>query len=197
MPIFNISTESCLGYTHYGDVTVNGKGTVELTDEQVQTIITLIRENGGETDIDALNLKESCPEIYDVLYEAFSDVAWKAAYNHWVIEGYDCNYYDTPLGESIAICEESYGFEYDGPEEKEDEKEEDVEEDDEDIDDEDIDDDKADAFFAWVEEYRKTLDEDEEAEFLAHAFCLEPEVDTPEFEVVIPEEIIKMSLESQ
>ena len=125
MPIFNISTESCLGYTHYGDVTVNGKGTVELTDEQVQTLITLIRENGGETDIDALNLKESCPEIYDVLYEAFSDVAWKAAYNHWVIEGYDCNYYDTPLGESIAICEESYGFEYDGQKEKEVEIEED------------------------------------------------------------------------
>ena len=48
MPYFTIDFETVLGISHSGEVTAEGEGTVELTDEEVQQLIDLIRENGGE-----------------------------------------------------------------------------------------------------------------------------------------------------
>ena len=51
MPSFSIDTESLLGISHSGEVTIKGTGTVELTDGQVRNLIDLIRKNGGVTDV--------------------------------------------------------------------------------------------------------------------------------------------------
>ena len=168
-----------------------GEGTVELSDEEVQQLIDLIRENGGETDVDKLNLQEKYPEIYETLDEAYRETAMQAEYNHWVIEGYENGWYETDLKEMVKKCEEEYGFhfEYD-PKDYMDEEGTEV---DEDL----LYDDLQDAFYEWVSKYRGPLDEQEDAEFLSDVFCLEPEVDDVDYDVKIPPAIIKMANEGQ
>ena len=58
MLTFSTDTEISLGISHSGEVTADGTGTVELTDEEVQQLIDLIRENGGETNVEILELEE-------------------------------------------------------------------------------------------------------------------------------------------
>ena len=87
MPIFNILTNSPLGVSHSGEVTVSGEDSVHLTDEEVQQLIDLIRENGGETNVEKLNLEERYPEIYERLDEVYHDAASSAAFREWVIGG--------------------------------------------------------------------------------------------------------------
>lgn len=187
MPTINILTENSLGFSHSGEVIAYGEGVIELTDEQVQQLVSLIRENNGETDVKKLQLEEKFPEIYEILEEAFREVARNAEYNHWVIEGYENGWYDVDTEEMITKCEEKYGFkfEYDT---------EDYLDDDGNIDEDMLYDAKADAFFEWVEEHRIGLSEDDEVAFLSDVFGLEPDVDDVYYEVEIPADIVKMAL---
>ena len=89
MPTFKINTEQSLGFTHYGEVTVEGSGEVELTDEEVRQLIDLIRDNNGETDVEKLGLKEKFPDLYEKLDDAYSDVAIDALWRFHVIDGYE------------------------------------------------------------------------------------------------------------
>ncbi len=191
MPIFSIETETILGISHSGEVTAEGEGTVELTDEEVQQLIDLIRENGGETNVEKLHLEEKYPEIYEMLDEAYRETARQAEYNHWVIEGYENGWYETELEEMVKKCEEKYGFhfEYD-PKDYMDEEGTEV---DEDL----LYDDLQDAFYEWVSKYRGPLDEQEDADFLSDVFCLEPNVDDVDYDVQIPPAIIKMAKDGQ
>ncbi len=199
MPIFNIFIERSLGFSHSGEVCVSGDGSVELTDEEVKQLIELIREKGGVTDVDELVLEERYPENYKKLDDACYEIAYKAEYNHWVIEGYENGWYEVDYDEAISECEEWYGFKYifdlykfleDHPGYEADEvKSED------DIDEDDLSDAKTDVFFKWVEKYRGTLDEDAEASFLSEVFKLEPEIDGVDYDVEIPVDIIKMATE--
>ena len=191
MPIFSIDTETVLGISHSGEVIAEGEGTVELTDEEVQQLIDLIRENGGETDVDKLNLQEKYPEIYETLDEAYRETAMEAEYNHWVIEGYENGWYETELDEMVKKCEEKYGFhfEYD-PKDYLNKEGTDIYED-------RLYDDLQDAFYEWVDNYRGPLDEQEDAAFLSDVFCLEPEVDDVDYDVKIPPAIIKMAKDGQ
>ena len=180
-----------MGYSHSGSVMAYGTGSVELTDEQLQQLVTLIRENGGETDVEVLGLEEKYPEIYAVLDEAYHDAAWRTAYNHWVIAGYENGWCDD-LDEVIEKCEEEYGFKFEFDEDAF--REENGYDPDEEIDEDDIEDAKSDAFNEWVEEYRAELgDEDKEVRFLSDVFGIEPEMDGVDYEVEIPEEIVKMA----
>lgn len=70
MALCDIETEQSLGMSHYGPVSAEGVGTVELADEEVQTLIQLIREK-GTTDVEQLGIKEIHPEIYEKLRKAF------------------------------------------------------------------------------------------------------------------------------
>ena len=47
MPAFNIYNEHSLGFSHSGEARVEGQGTAELTDEEVQKLVDLICENNG------------------------------------------------------------------------------------------------------------------------------------------------------
>lgn len=198
MPTFNIYNEHSLGFTHYGEVRVEGQGTVELTDEEVQKLVDLICENNGCTDIKELKLEERYPDIYETLREAHHDVAYRAEYNHWVIEGYENGYYEIDDEDPIEKCEREYGFQYTFDLEKyveehgyDPEEVKSIE----DIDEYELEDDKLNAFDNWVEEYRKTLNEDEDADFLAYVFEINVEVDNVDYEVEIPNEIVRMAEE--
>lgn len=45
-------------------------GEVELDDEQAGNLIRLIMFNGGDTDVESIGLKETFPDIYDILDKA-------------------------------------------------------------------------------------------------------------------------------
>lgn len=190
MPVFNINTEIFLGISHYGEEYAYGEGSVELTDEEVQQLVDFIRENGGETDVEALKLKEKLPDIYECLDEAYREAAFDAAYCHWVVEGYENGWYEVSTDEAIEKCKK-YGFKFEY-------KEEDYyDEDLEDIDEDALDEARSEAFSTWVENYRAGLSSGEEATFLSDVFELEPEIDSVDYEVVIPEEITKLALSNQ
>lgn len=191
MPFFSVYSEIVLDISNSGEVTAEGEGTVKLPDEEVQQFIDLIRDNGGETNVDKLNLEEKYPEIYETLDEAYRETAMQAEYNHWVIEGYENGWYETDLKEMVKKCEEEYGFhfEYDPKDYMGEEGTE--------VDEDLLYDDLQDAFYEWVSKYRGPLDEQEDAEFLSDVFCLEPEVDDVDYVVEIPPAIIKMAKEGQ
>jgi hypothetical protein len=63
MAKYRIECEQCLGISHSGAVYTDGEGTVELTDEEVATLIQLIRQK-KTTSVSKLNLKTSHPELY-------------------------------------------------------------------------------------------------------------------------------------
>ena len=191
MPIFHFSVEQFMGYSHSGSVMAYGTGTVELTDEQLQRLVALIREHGGETHVETLGLKDKYPDIYDVLDEACHDAAWRTAYNHWVIAGYENGWCDDP-DDVIEKCEEEYGFKFEFDENAF--REENGYDPDEEIDEDEIEDARNDAFYEWVEAHRAELgDEDKEVQFLSDVFDIEPEMDGVDYEVEIPEEIVELA----
>ena len=55
MALYSIESEQCLGMSHHGAVTVNGESAVELSDEEVDILVKLIKEK-GTTDVEALDL---------------------------------------------------------------------------------------------------------------------------------------------
>lgn len=63
MAKYRIECEQCLGISHSGAVYTDGEGTIELTDEEVATLIQLIRQK-KTTSVSKLNLKTSHPELY-------------------------------------------------------------------------------------------------------------------------------------
>lgn len=200
MPTFSIDTEIILGISHSGEVTTEGEGTVELTDEEVQQLIDLIRENGGETNVEKLNLKEKYPEIYEILDEAYHDAASSAAFREWAIEGYECDYFNEPDDFKEAI--EAAGlFTFEPSAEQVEQFREDygLEEDDE-IDPEKLneyfEDEKWDALYDCVNKYYNSLDEDGKMDFLEQFYgeaLNDWDSSGVDYDVIIPPAIIKMA----
>lgn len=193
MPTFSIYSETVLGISHSGVEATAGEGTVELTDEEVQQIIDLIRENGGETDVEKLKLQEKYPDIYSALDEAYYELARHAEYIHWVNEGYDNGWYELSTDEIIERCEGfGFKFEYNPKDYLLDEEEDEIDED-------ALEEAKSDALYKWVDEYRSELNDYDQALFLAEAFDLEPNdyAFNMDYAVEIPDEIIAMAKDGQ
>lgn len=190
MPVFNIFVEQSLGISHSGEVMAYGDGTVELTDDQVQLLVALIREHGGETNVEALQLQNVYPEIYQILDDAYREAAMHAEYNHWVIEGYENGWYEEP-DDAVEKCQDKYGFKYEFDEVKF--REENGMEPEEEIPEEWIDEVQVDAFSDWVAKYRAKLTDEEEVSFLSDVFGIYPDVDDVDYVVEIPEEIIDLA----
>ena len=66
MALYSIESEQCLGMSHSGAVTVNGESAVELSDEEVDILVKLIKEKDS-TDVKDLDLKHLHPDIYEKL----------------------------------------------------------------------------------------------------------------------------------
>ena len=191
MPIFSIDTETVLGISHFGVEATTGEGTVELSDEEVQQLIDLIRENGGETDVEKLELKDKYPEIYKILDEAFREVAANAEYDYWVRAGYENGWYEAAAEEIIEKCESKYGFHFEyKPEDFFIEGGTEVDED-------ALIDAKMEALQDyWIDDYC-CEHSDKEIAFLSDVFNLEPDVDDVDYNVEIPPAIIKMAKDGQ
>lgn len=189
MPVFDCYMSQSMGISHSGEIITDGTGAVELTDEEVRCLVNLIKESGGEADVEKIGLREKFPAIYETLEEACMELGHHEAYVHWVIAGYDGHMVEYDVDDAIIKAEEHYGFHFEFDEAAY-RKEKELEPEDE-IDDWEVDLLRNNAFYDWVDEYRRSLDDEADAEFLECVFDICPEVDDYDYEVVIPEAIVK------
>ena len=175
MKEFKISVEVCLGYHCSGrGEYATGDGSVMLKDEQVRQLVSLIRENGGETGGDG----EGDPEGFQD-----REAAGEACYRHWLIYGFENGFLEEPDG-LMETLEEAGLFKY-KPASSGDEEEK---EDDEDA--------KNDAFNEWLGSYFDSLSEDEQVKFVETYYDdLEDtnDIGVYDYTVEIPREIVDMA----
>lgn len=197
MTIYNITTENSLGLSHSGAVMAYGKGCVELTDEEVQQLVDLIRDHDGSDDVEVLGLEGSYPELYKKLDDASREIAYDAEYEHWILEGYKNEYYDVDLDEVMDMCAREYDFHFEcDPRDFVDEVEEAKKEYGTQIEwtvEDAAHAAKIKAFYQWVADRFEKLGRKAGVHFLAETFQLAPDLSDFHYHVVIPEDIVAMA----
>ena len=190
MALYSIESEQCLGMSHSGAVTVNGESAVELSDEEVDILVKLIKEKGS-TDVKELDLENFHPDIYKKLDEAYYQMAYDAEEIHWLWEGYYNGYFEYDDDELMAYCEKELGFSFEfKPEEYFDEDDlEYYKEDPESYEDE-IYDMKYEAFQKWLSDYVSGISDDEARDFFYNHMDADLNLDDVEYTVEIPQAII-------
>lgn len=185
MAKYKIVNDNCLGYSCEGrGVYVESEGYVELSDDEVAKIVDLIREVGS-SDIEEIGLEEKYPEIYDTLDEAYHSMAYDAEELHWLWGGYENGYFEYDTEELMAYCEENCGFKFEY-------NEEDYMEDGE-LDEDSLADDKDNAFSAWLDDYVRSLTDEEVKSFFYDHMNPGLELEHVDYVVAIPQEIIDMA----
>jgi len=177
--------EHYLGTSHCGDVTIDVDGDVELSDEQVDVLVNLIREK-QTTDVNELGLESLYPEIYQKLKDEYRSAAYCAEELHWLWEIYEDHNYDCDMEELMEYCEKECGFIYE-PTSSNDE--------DDDEDDEDYDEEKEEAFLKWLDNYLRSLCDDDAASFFVERMEIDLDISYQfDFDYVgIPDEIIEIA----
>lgn len=191
MALYSIESEQCLGMSHFGGaVTVNGESAVELSDEEVDILVKLIKEKNS-TDVEDLDLETLHPEIYEKLRDAYYKMAYRAEEMHWLWEGYNNGYYEYDTDELMAYCEKELDFSFEfRPEEYFDEDDlEYYKEDPESYEDE-INELKGEAFSEWLDDYVSGLSDDEARDFFYEHMGADLNLDDVEYTVGIPQAII-------
>lgn len=195
MALYSIESEQFLGMSHSGAVTVNGESAVELSDEEVDILVKLIKEN-DTTDVEELDLENLHPTIYNKLDDAYRDMAYDAEEMHWLWEGYNNGYFEYDIDELMEYCEKELGFSYEfKPEEYFDEDDlEYYKEDPESYEDE-IEETKNDAFSEWLDDYVNGLGDDEARDFFYNHMNADLDMDNVDYTVEIPQAIINKAEE--
>ena len=195
MALYSIESEQFLGMSHSGAVTVNGESAVELSDEEVDILVKLIKEN-GTADVEELDLENLHPTIYNKLDDAYRDMAYDAEEMHWLWEGYNNGYFEYDIDELMEYCEKELGFSYEfKPEEYFDEDDlEYYKEYPESYEDE-IEEAKNDAFSEWLDDYVNGLGDDEARDFFYNHMNADLDMDNVEYTVGIPQAIINKAKE--
>ena len=193
MALYSIESEQCLGMAHFGGtVTVNGESAVELTDEEVDILVKLIKEN-DTTDVEELDLEKLYPAIYEKLRDAYYKMAYDAEEMHWLREGYDNGYFEYDEEKLMNYCERELDFKFvydikkyylDDPEDLEEGEEPDIDED-------QIEEDKYEAFSEWLDDYVNGLPDKEAKSFFYNHMNADLDMDNVEYSVEIPAGIIK------
>lgn len=191
MAIYNIETTIDLGMSHSGPVTADGEGTVELTDEEVDILVGLIREK-KTTNVRKLDLENLYPDIYQKLDEAYSDMAYKAEERHWLIEGYYSHYNDYDEGELMDYCrrELGYSFEFNPEDHFFGEELEEYQEDPEAFEDT-IYDIESKAFNEWLDDYVDNASYDQLCDLCYNHMNCDLDMDSVDYTVGIPPAIIQ------
>ena len=181
MPKYHVEYDGTWNGEYY-----SGESVLELTDEQVNTLVDLIKAHEGETDIESLELEEKYPGIYDAFREAFiQPVAYDGSLQ-WAIDGYLYDYFDGPSDESIMDEIEAEGyfkFEY---------NEDDYLDEDGELMEEELREDKCEAWREYFEE----LPREKQFEFLDRFYKdYIYDYDTQELtgDMYIPEEIVQLA----
>jgi hypothetical protein len=190
MALYSIESEQCLGMSHHGAVTVNGESAVELSDEEVDILVKLIKEK-GTTDVEELDLENLYPDIYKNLSDAYRDMAHDAKEMELLWEGFYSGFFDCDFYELMDYCEKNLGFyfflnpkDYFSDEElayfKENpESYEEI-----------VDEAKSEAFGDWLIDYVFDLPDDEARDFFYNQMHAKLNMDDVEYTVGIPQAII-------
>ena len=187
MAQYDIHFNYDLPYAYCGSDNV---ASVELSDEEVASLVSLIRQHGGSTDIEVLDLEDKFPEIYEKLDYACLDQASEMAFEGWAVDGYEDRLFDRPV-DLMDKCEAAGLFHYE-PDMDE------VTDDNGEIDPDLLADDKDDCFDEWLDEYFYSLDWNGQVAFLMRFY--EEALDDYSgldftYSVEIPDAIVKMALE--
>lgn len=177
--------------SHSGSVTTSGQSNVELSDEEVDILVKLIREK-GTTDVDELDLETSHPELYAKLDDAYRDMAFHAEYMHWLWEGYYNHYYEYDDDALMTYCETNCGFTFEFKPEDYFDYENDIEDYKEDPDsyEDEIYEVKCEAFNEWLTDYLEGLSDDDAASFMEEHMDADINMDYVNYTVKIPQAII-------
>ena len=195
MALYSIESEQCLGMSHSGEVTVKGKSTVELSDEEVDILVRLIKEKNS-TDVVELDLENLYPAIYSKLDEAYYDMAYYAEEKHWLKEGYYNHCFEYDEDKLMDYCERKLGFSFEfKPEDYFNEDElEDYKESPDSFEDE-IYEEKNRVFSEWLDDYVESLSGEEAHSFFYEHMDPEIDVNNVSYTVEIPAAIIKKAQE--
>ena len=189
MQSFDFSTEVCLGFHCSGcGEYVDAEGSFTLEDEDVNALVQLIRDHNGETDIEALDLENALPNVYETIREAYRDAVAEATMNFWILNGA----FEENDGIMDALEEEGlFKFEPDLDAIRENLG---LDEDDE-ISDDDIEEAKEQAFEEWKDEYFDSLSEDDQISFIESYYCVDVDNSTDDYEITleIPQEIVELA----
>ena len=196
MALYSIESEQCLGMAHFGGaVTVNGESAVELSDEEVDILVKLIKEK-NTVNVDELDIATTHPDLYEKLDDAYCEMANDAEELHWLWEGYNNGYFEYDDEKLMNYCERELGFKFeydekdyylDDPEDLEDGEEPDIDED-------RIEEDKYEAFSEWLNDYVNGLSDKEAKSFFYEHMNADLDMDNVEYSVEIPPAIIQKAL---
>ena len=185
MAFYRIENELDLGMSHSGAVVIDGESTVELTDEDVEILVNLIREKHS-INVRKLGINAMYPELYEKLDDAYRQLAYDTEETHWLWHGYYNGYYRYDSYDLKCYCKANCGFhfEYD---------ESDFVDDDDIFDDELFENAEDKAFEDWLDDYVHSLSDKEARDFFYNHMNAELDLDYVDYTVEIPEEIIKMA----
>lgn len=185
MAFYRIENELDLGMSHSGAVVIDGESTVELTDEDVEILVNLIREKHS-INVRKLGINAMYPELYEKLDDAYRQLAYDTEATHWLWHGYYNGYYRYDSYDLKCYCKANCGFhfEYD---------ESDFVDDDDIFDDELFENAEDKAFEDWLDDYVHSLSDKEARDFFYSHMNAELDLDYVDYTVEIPEEIIKMA----
>ena len=166
--------------------TIESVGQVELTDEEVKTLIELYKEVES-TDLDDLDLEEDYPELYQKFVDAYEAVESDAynkqylCYQKWAIDEIDT--WGVDFSDAVTTAKEKYGFKKD--EESNDESEKEYDNSDNDL---------YRELIEWAMNKLEELDLNESIDFITDVFSIEVD-ETPilEYTMELPKEIVDMS----
>lgn len=187
MALYEFNTTIYLGWSHSGEVSSTGKGTVNLSDEEVAILVSQMKEYGSQ-DYRELKLSSKYPNLYNKLRRTYRKVAYETEELYWLIDGLDVGEYEYDEIELMKYCAENCGF---------DQFECDEYDDDFDGDEEETYESAFEAFCPWLKEYVKTLKYEEAIHFFHDIMKVEMEFDDSYFSnsysTILPKEITDLA----
>ena len=183
---YKIDAIYCLGFSHCGEEDAFGSGAVDLTDEETNTLVALVKEKQTR-DVEELNIENTHPDLYKKLEKAYYNMKFKV----WVEIGIDSGGIVPSEDETLMEwCKQNCGFAYDPNKRaaaEDDFDEEELEETDKECF-------QFDEWFSeWLSGYIKTLDNDQAFDFFCDHLSSHVDLSLSDVKVKIPGEILEMA----
>lgn len=185
--------ELTIEFTHYigsscfyGSTSVDVKGTVDLSDDEISVLVNLVRENEGETDVEVLDLENLYPEIYNKLEDACLDAVYDAEYGYWIHQVYEEGEFD--IEEALQKCKDNLDFEFQWEASE-------YSDANGNLDTYALQYAEEEAFKQWLDDQLSTMSEEEQRSFLEEYCGIEIDMSSgpDQCEVIIPREIVEMA----
>ena len=179
---YSIDATYCLGFSHCGEEVAFGSGYVDLTDEETNTLVALVKEKQTR-DVEELNIENTHPDLYKKLEKAYYNMKFMA----WVEEGINSGGIVPNEDEDLMEwCKQNAGFAYDPNKRaaaEDDFDEEELEETDK----------ECFQFDEWLPDYIDTLDNDQAFDFFYNHLSAHVDLSLSEVKVKIPGKILEMA----